>query len=407
MTHNSWKEASIGELCKFTNGRGFTPSDWSDKGLPIIRIQNLNGSSNFHYYEGETDEKWVIMAGDILFAWAGTRGVSFGATIWNGPKGVLNQHIYRVHPVTGIDRTWLYYALEVVTSRIEKKAHGFKSTLLHVQKADITNQTVVVAPLAEQIKIAALLSTWEAGIKQTEKLITAKIKCKRGLMQQLLTGKKRLQKFADQAWEELKLSDVFERVTRKNNEGNTNVVTVSAQRGFVKQNEFFNRIVASQNLDDYFLVKEGEFCYNKSYTNDYAWGATKRLKGFEKAVVTTLYICFRVKDESRHSGDFLEQLFEACLLDKGLTKIAHEGGRAHGLLNVTPSDFFNLIITIPSYDEQAAIAQVLQTADREIDLLKRQLDALKRQKRALMQKLLTGQIRVKVNNFEAATVEAS
>jgi type I restriction enzyme S subunit len=280
------------------------------------------------------------------------------------------------------------------------------TNLASINSTQLKEFPVLLPPIAEQDRLIQIFNCWNASIVQTETLLASKRELKRGLMEQLLNGKRRFQEFAERDWEEVKLSDVFERVTRKNDEGNTNVVTVSAQRGFVRQNEFFNRLVASENIGGYFLVKRGEFCYNKSYTNDYAWGATKRLKDFEKAVVTTLYICFRIKDEARHSGDFLEQLFEACLLDRGLTKIAHEGGRAHGLLNVTPFDFFNLKVTIPTYAEQVAIAKVLQTADREIDLLKKQLDALKRQKHGLMQKLLTGQIRVKADDIEAAVVEA-
>jgi type I restriction enzyme S subunit len=211
-------------------------------------------------------------------------------------------------------------------------------------------------------------------------------------MQQLLTGKRRLKGF-EGAWKEVRMKDVFERVTRKNIEGNTNVITISAQRGFVRQDDFFNKIVASEILDNYFLVQKGEFCYNKSYSNGYPWGATKRLNDFEKAVVTTLYICFGLKNE-HNSGDFFEQYFEANLLDKGLTKIAHEGGRAHGLLNVTPSDFFDLKITIPTQKEQTAVACILQTADQEIQLLKAKAEKMKEQKKGMMQVLLTGKIRL-------------
>ena len=98
----------------------------------------------------------------------------------------------------------------------------------------------------------------------------------------------------------------------------------------------------------------------------------------------------------KNSGDFFEQYFEANLLDKGLTKIAHEGGRAHGLLNVTPSDFFSLKITIPTPDEQTAIALVLQTADKEIQLLKTKTERLREQKKGLMQVLLTGRKRLRI-----------
>jgi type I restriction enzyme, S subunit len=213
-------------------------------------------------------------------------------------------------------------------------------------------------------------------------------------MQQLLSGQKRLKGFKNE-WKEVRLGEVFERVTRKNTEGNTTVVTISAQRGFVMQTDFFNKNVASDITDNYFLVERGEFCYNKSYSNGYPWGAIKRLTQFEKAVVTTLYICFGMKKERPGSASFFEHYFEAGLLDKGLMKIAHEGGRAHGLLNVTPNDFFCLRMLIPSLEEQTAIASILSTSEKEIQTHRRRLAFLQQQKKGLMQVLLTGKVRVK------------
>lgn len=250
-------------------------------------------------------------------------------------------------------------------------------------------------PLPEQTAIANLLSTWDKAIQTTTALITQKQNRKKWLMQKLLTGKKRLKGFNGK-WKKLKMEDVFERVVRKNTENNTNVVTISAQRGFVKQTDFFNKTIASEIIDNYFLVEKGEFCYNKSYSNGYPWGATKRLNDYDKAVVTTLYICFKLKTGKTQSGDFFEHYFEANLLDEGLTSVANEGGRAHGLLNVTPTDFFNLKITSPEKDEQVAIANVLQTADKEIQTLQNKLDKLKEQKKGLMQVLLTGKKRLKI-----------
>jgi len=93
---------TIGDVCDFESGNGFRPQDWKTKGLPIIRIQNLNGSDSFNYFDGEPDPAWIVETNDLLFAWAGVKGVSFGPTIWNGPKGVLNQHIYRIRPKKGM-----------------------------------------------------------------------------------------------------------------------------------------------------------------------------------------------------------------------------------------------------------------------------------------------------------------
>ena len=294
---------------------------------------------------------------------------------------------------------FLYHYLQSseVLNFYEEELTG--STIRNLSLKSIRDTPIKLPPLPEQRAIAHALSLMDSAIDINNQLISQKELRKKWLMQNLLTGKKRMKGF-DEEWKEVPMSIVFNRVSRKNTEENTNVVTISAQRGFVRQTDFFNKSIASEIIDNYFLVEKGEFCYNKSYSNGYPWGATKRLNDFDKAVVTTLYICFGIKDLSKTSGDFFEQYFEANLLDRGLTKIAHEGGRAHGLLNVTPSDFFSLKITLPSFEEQTAIAKVLQAADKEIQLLKAKTDKLHEQKKGMMQVLLTGKKRLKIEEHE-------
>jgi type I restriction enzyme S subunit len=273
-----------------------------------------------------------------------------------------------------------------------KFAQGF--SIVHIYPDNLKQIQIPVPPLSEQHRIVSVLSLWDTAIAKQTTLIEKLTLRKRGLMQQLLTGKKRLKGFSGE-WKRIKLGDIAERITRKNEEDNQNVVTISAQRGFVVQTDFFNKSVASETLDNYFLVHKDEFCYNKSYSNGHPMGAIKRLKTFDKAVVTTLYICFALKNETTTSIDFFEQYCESGILNKELVKVANEGGRAHGLLNVTPFDFFNMHMSIPSINEQNAIASVLVNADKEIEIQKQKLAAMQAQKKGLMQVLLSGKRRVK------------
>ena len=149
-----WQLRRIGDVCSFNNGRGFKSSEWSRQGLPIIRIQNLNGSNDFKRFGGVAKESWLVEPGELLFAWAGVKGTSFGPYLWQGPQGVLNQHIYRVRPRDGIVKLWLYETLRQVTHEIEERAQGFKSSLLHIRKADITRHKIAVPPRSEQLAIA-------------------------------------------------------------------------------------------------------------------------------------------------------------------------------------------------------------------------------------------------------------
>lgn len=385
---SGWEIKSLDQLTTFVNGKAFSQDELLSEGkYKVLRVGNLNTQSNWYYSNLELDQDKYVEYGDLIYAWS----ASFGPKFWFNEKTIYHYHIWKVIPKEKTDKQFLFQLLDFDTQKILNQKQG--GTMFHITKGDMETRKTITPPLPEQRAIANILSTWDTAIQTTQALISQKETEKKWLMQSLLTGKKRLKGFSGE-WKEYHLSDIFNRVTRKNTEENTNVVTISAQRGFVKQTDFFNKTVASDTLNNYYLVEKGEFCYNKSYSNGYPWGATKRLLDFDKAVVTTLYICFGIRDIKSNSGDFFEHYFEANLLDRGLTRIAHEGGRAHGLLNVTPSDFFNLQITIPSLEEQSAIAQVLQTAGKEIELLKTKLEQQKLQKKGLMQVLLTGKVRV-------------
>jgi len=388
---SDWEVKIMGEVATFINGKAYKQEELLSEGkYRVLRVGNFFTKGDWYYSDIEMEDDKYVFNGDLMYAWS----ASFGPKYWNDEKTVYHYHIWKVIPSDLITKQYLYSLLLFDTEKIFSAKQG--GTMFHITKGDMEKRKLSLPPLPEQTRIAEVLSTWDKAISNLQATIEQVELRNKWLMQELLTGKRRLKGF-DGEWKEVRMKDVFDRVTRKNTENNTNVVTISAQRGFVRQTDFFNKNIASEITDNYFLVEKGEFCYNKSYSNGYPWGATKRLNDYEKAVVTTLYICFKIKDLKRSSGDFFEHFFERNSLDRGLTKIAHEGGRAHGLLNVTPSDFFDLKITIPSFEEQTAIAQVLQAAANEVQVLRSKLDKLKEQKKGLMQVLLTGKKRLKVN----------
>lgn len=182
------------------------------------------------------------------------------------------------------------------------------------------------------------------------------------------------------------LSDKFQRVTSKNNIGNTNVLTISAQHGLINQFEYYNHQYASENTSGYTLLHKDEFAYNKSYSDGYPWGATKRLERYDSGVVSPLYICFAAKDGV--CADFYSYYFESEPFYREIYKIAQEGARNHGLLNVSTEDFFKIQIANPPLEEQRRIADILGCCDRVITLKKELIVEKKKQKKALMQKLL-------------------
>jgi type I restriction enzyme, S subunit len=194
-------------------------------------------------------------------------------------------------------------------------------------------------------------------------------------------------------WSVVRLKDKFDRITTKNEKGVTNVLTISAQHGLINQEEYFNKSVASKNLSTYTLLSKGDFAYNKSYSNGYPYGAIKKLNKYDEGVVSSLYICFRPSNNNK-SPDFYEQYFEAGMLNREIHAIAQEGARNHGLLNISIVDFFNSYIIDGDERELNKIADILNTWDKAIELKEKLIEQKKEQKKGLMQKLLTGEVRL-------------
>ncbi|SHH70609.1 type I restriction enzyme, S subunit [Fibrobacter sp. UWH9] len=194
-------------------------------------------------------------------------------------------------------------------------------------------------------------------------------------------------------WDVVRFRDRFTRVTRKNTEGNSNVLTISAQYGLINQNEFFNKTVASDDKSNYFLLSKGEFAYNKSYSNGYPFGALKRLEYYDKGVVSPLYICFAA-NELNKQPDYYVQYFEAGLMNREIQAFAQEGARNHGLLNISVDDFFNSNLICPPIDEQQKIADILTTQDKIIEQKERIIAERKIQKSILTEQLISGKKRL-------------
>ncbi|EKJ6254352.1 restriction endonuclease subunit S [Escherichia coli] len=299
------------------------------------------------------------------------------------------------------DVYWLKKYLE--TRKTDLDAQSTQNAQKNINLQVLKPLLILTPPYAEQKKIAKILSTWDNAISVTEKLLANSQQQKKALMQQLLTGKKRLLdengvRFSTE-WEFKRISEIATRVQRKNDAAEHPILTISSLSGFVRQDERYSRYMAGESVKNYILLKKGEFAYNKGNSKTYEFGCIFDLEAYEAGLVPHVYVCFRLKNGLSHR--YFKYLFEADYLKPQLGALVNTGVRNNGLLNIKPTEFMQTKVPVPCFEEQESIADMLYNSSRTIRVLQDKLACLKDEKKALMQQLLTGKRRVKVDEAVA------
>ena len=279
-------------------------------------------------------------------------------------------------------------------------AHGFKATLLHVQKSDILSQRVLVPPLPEQQKIAKILQTWDRAIATTEKLIDASKQQKKALMQQLLTGKKRFAGF-DGEWEQDKLNDLgstYTGLTGKTKDDfgtgtayipyinifkNASIDINALERVQVDENEKQNTV----QFGDIFFTTSSETAEEVGMSSVLLW------RPLFPVHLNSFCFGFRLNDLNRAAPEFLKHLFRGHTFRRSISVLAQGATR----YNLPKRQFLNVELNLPEMAEQRKIANLLDNAEDQIAIFEQKLAFLTNEKSALMQQLLTGKRRVKVD----------
>jgi type I restriction enzyme S subunit len=254
-----------------------------------------------------------------------------------------------------------------------------------INKTQFEQVKILCPPLPEQRAIAAILSTWDTAIQTTQALIAQKEQEKKWLMQNLLTGKKRLKGFSGD-WKEESLIKYLVKHDEKSSKNNQYPVLTSSRKGLFLQSDYYNKDVSSEDNTGYNVVPRGFFTY-RHMSDDLVFKFNIN-NLVDKGIVSTLYPVFTTKN--------INDYFLLLKLNEGVEfkRFAEEQKQGGSRTYVYFSKLAELKLRLPSLEEQNAIAQVLQTADKEIELLKAKLEQQKLQKKGLMQVLLTGKVRV-------------
>ena len=363
----------MGEVAKFYKGRGYSKSDLVDEGTPIILYGQLYTDYKIEIDSAHTYaikiERCVISQGrEVLIPASGeTAEEIVRASSVVTPGIILGGDLHIIEPTPNIHPTFL--ALQITYGSLYKslvgKAQG--KSVVHLQSEDLQSLNIKTPTIEEQRKIVGIAKSVDHHITVQQRKSVSKDE----VMNLFLCKSNALVDIDVYAnsWEQRRLGDLVKRITRKNkNLESSRVLTISAQYGLVDQLEFFGKQVASKDLSGYYYLEAGDFAYNKSYSNGYPWGAVKRLNQYSHGVVSSLYIVFRPE---RVNSNFLEKYYDTTLWYREIYRRASEGARNHGLLNISPEDFFNSNLMIPCEEEQEKIEKALNYIDHHITFQQR------------------------------------
>lgn len=293
--------------------------------------------------------------------------------------------------VCSIDgNNYLYYNLEKKKYENYWRRFISGSTFESINSSDVKGVLISIPENYEQEKIGDLFKNIDALIEKQEDKVSKMEDFKKSMLQNMFPKKGNLvPEFRfdgfDGDWKSIILSDVSNRITRKNIKNQSKLpLTISSELGLVNQLDYYNNRVASKDISNYYLIMNGEFAYNKSTSLTAPYGAIKRLDYYENGALSTLYIVFEIVNNDL---DFMKYYFETSLWHKEIYKVSQEGARNHGLLNIATDDFFSMKLKIPNLEEQEKIGNFFKNLDGQIEAEEKLLESYKMIKKSLLQKM--------------------
>ena len=383
-----WEQRKLGEFVKIVSGDA--PSTFISGNCVYVKVDDLNYSDRIQLSSSNlvnaNPKAHLVNQGATIFPKRGAAIMTNKVRIM-GKDGYLDTNMMALIPEE-IDKDFLFTFIQ--KTGLYKIADT--STIPQINNKHIEPYMIQVPSEKEQAYIGVVFKKIDKIITLHQRKLEKLKLAKKALLQKLFpkNGSKfpelRFKGFAD-AWEQRKLCQITTRVTRKNGDQSDLPLTISAQDGLVDQRKYFNRQVASRDMSNYYLIKKGEFAYNKSYSEGYPFGAVKRLDYYDIGALSTLYILFEITDNNI-SSDFIVSYYMTHLWYKEISKRAAEGARNHGLLNISTEDFFDSELNIPnSIEEQVKIGNFIKQFDKFITLHQRKLDKLQDMKKGLLQKM--------------------
>lgn len=382
---DAWEQRELGDVVKITMGQSPNSINYTNNPDDYILVQgNADMKNGFvHPRVWTTQITKTAEVGDIILSVRAPVGdvakTDYDIVLGRGVAGIKgNQFIFQLLKKYKEDGYW------------KKISTG--STFESINSNIIKEAKLLLPSAKEQNYLGDFFYEMDQTITLLQRELDSLKLIKGSLLHKLFPGINeqnpciRLSNFKED-WKSIKLADISNRVTRKNKELESKTpLTISALYGLVDQTKYFSKQIASEKLENYILIKKGEFAYNKSYSNGYPFGAVKRLDNYNKGVLSSLYIVFELL--SIVDSNFMKYYFETKLWHKEVQKKSAEGARNHGLLNITATDFLSLKIKMPNdINEQVKIGEYFKSLDLKIDKLNQEIILYQKMKKGFLQKL--------------------
>lgn len=394
-----WKKSTLGDLALFSKGSGYSKSDICKEGTPVILYGRMYTKYQSVFDEIDTfvnpkDNSVVSKGGEVIIPGSGEsfEDISLAAMVKN--EGVIlggDLNILKFNQKVN-DPAFMSMAITYSPTRAELSSYSQGKTVVHLRNSEIAKGTIRYPNISEQNTIVNYVLSLDAQISASTSRLASLKQMKAASLQAMFpqegetVPEVRFKGFEGE-WKKVKLNTFAKRIMRKNSNLESSLaLTIASAHGLVSQAEYFNNLVVGSNIQNYYLLKKGEFAYNKSYSNGYPFGSVKRLDRYEQGILSTLYIVFSIDDSV--SSDYITHFFDTTLWHKEIAERAEEGARNHGLLNIATRDFFDIYIWMPdSVKEQQSIASFFTSLDRQIALHTQRLEKLKQIKAACLDKM--------------------
>lgn len=399
MLPKGWERSTLGEIARISSGGTpdrATPEYWGGE-VPWVTTGEIQFNTITSTTEKITEAGLQNSSakrfppGTLLMAMYG-QGKTRGQVAKLGIEAATNQACAAILLQDGHETD--FYFQYLTSQYVAIRELGNAGTQQNLSGGILKSVPVPVPPISEQRHITKILATWDQAISATERLISNSRKQAQSLVHHLL-----LKPALQGRWPMLPISEISTRVQRRiDSDEVLSVLMISSSSGFVRQDEKYSRFMAGKSLDNYVLLEEGEFAYNKGNSKRYEFGCIFPLKSYKRGLVPHVYVCFRLN--ALCAPGFFEQLFAADYLHDQLGALVNTGVRNNGLLNIRPHDFLACKVPVPSLEEQTRIADTLAITAQWIETQTAMLARLKQEKGALMATLLTGKRRVHLPDAE-------